>query len=178
MEGQYKFSQFSPNTLLEFFKRIPEIEDTYVVDVFTKKFVVYAGKQYNENALVEFEGETLEQKLKLYKKLPFYYGDVSTVLGFFDFNNRDSDSFAWWDQNRYYCDIVISRLGTDISYIHIIPLAASYELASYSYRCYNQDVEILLFALYSYFSSRMTNKRRYYSDDFFKPFGLLWRCRT
>lgn len=141
-------------------------------DIFQKAYEYLDKHQFDQDSLLVYIGDELEEKLEEYQ---WTYGEIQTILHFYDSNNRKSDYFAWWETDGVECDLIVTRNG-EYSYLYLIPLYDNMEVAHYRYSCKTENEEKMIFALYAYFSSNKANKRREYCHAYFNPFGM-WNRR-
>lgn len=165
---------FSILTLLDLSDIISSMRDNEAKAAFAKELQKLLDNDEYTPELFHYDEIDTELKKEDYQ---WVRGDIVDVLTFFDANFRDSDHFAWWDTSGFDCDLVISRTN-EFSYLYLIPEDGVYDLATYCYKCELEHEEFMIFAIYSYFNSVISNKRRTYRDFFFIPFGLKKRFRA
>lgn len=141
-------------------------------EIFMKEYEYLDKHQFEQESLLVYSGEELEEKLEEYQ---WTLGEIQTILHFYDSNNRKSDYFAWWETDGFDCDLIVTRKG-DYSYLYLIPIDDNMEFAHYRYSCKTEHEDKMIFALYAYFSSNKVNKRREYCHGYFNSFGM-WNRR-
>lgn len=100
---------------------------------------------------------------------------ASKVFGFYDLDNHESDDYinGWWIKPSVYTYILINQ--SEKAYLgayEIMLYSCDSKKATYYFYTNEEDYMQLVFAIWSYFSSCIRNKRQNFNQSLFRNFGM------